>query len=188
VSESARSDTTRLALWTVLPVAVAVALLLVLLATRSPGSERAVSSRLLGEVAPLIEGPTIEGDWFDIDDHRGQWVLVNFFSTTCVPCIQEHPELVIFQREHALQGDATVVSVTFDDNPSSVIEFFAEHGGDWPVLVENTGTFAVRYGVTGVPESYLVAPTGVVAAKLIGGVSAAELDGRIEALIEAAGA
>ncbi len=188
MTESARSDTTRLALWTVLPVAVATALLLVLLATRSPGSERAVSSRLLGEVAPLIEGPTIEGDWFDIDDHRGQWVVVNFFSTTCVPCIQEHPELVNFQETHASVGDATVVSVSFDDQAANVIDFFAEHGGDWPVLVEDTGTFAVRYGVTGVPESYLVAPTGVVAAKLIGGITAAELDGRISGLIEAADA
>lgn len=188
MTESTRSDTTRLALWTVLPVAVATALLLVLLATRSPGSERAVSSRLLGEVAPLIEGPTIEGDMFDIDDHRGRWVVVNFFSTTCVPCIQEHPELVIFQEQHAALGDATVVSVAFDDSPSNVVAFFAEHGGDWPVLVEDTGSFAVRYGVTGVPESYLVAPTGVVAAKLLGGVTAAELDGRIAALIEAAGA
>ncbi len=188
MTEPARSAVTRTALWTVLPVAVATALLLVLLATRSPSAERAVDSHLLGAVAPLIEGPTIEGDWFDIDDHRGQWVVVNFFSTTCVPCIKEHPELVAFQESHAPVGDATVVSVTFDDRASNVIDFFAEHGGDWPVLVEDTGTFAVRYGVTGVPESYLVAPTGVVAAKLIGGITASELDGRIAGLIEAAGA
>ena len=61
--------------------------------------------------------------------------------------------------------------------------FFAENGGDWPVLVEDTGGIAVRYGVTGVPESYLVAPTGVVASKVIGGVRADDLDAIIDQLV-----
>ena len=60
----------------------------------------------------------------------------------------------------------------------------------WPVITGQTGSIAVDYGVTAVPESYLVAPSGVVAAKLIGGVTAADLDARIDTLTaqsEAAG-
>ncbi len=184
MSQPASSRRVGMAVWAVAPVAVAMALLVLLLATRSPSTERRLDSHLIGEVAPLIEGPTIDGGWFDIDDYRGQWVIVNFFSTTCVPCIREHPQLVAFQEAHAQLGDATVVSVTFDDRPSNVVEFFAENGGNWPVLAEDTGSHAVQYGVTAVPESYLVAPSGVLADKLIGGVTAADLDARIEALLE----
>lgn len=176
----------RTAVWIVLPIAVALALLIVLLATGDPASERAEDGLALGRVAPLIEGETIDGERFNIDDHRGKWVVVNFFSTTCVPCIVEHPELVRFSEDHRGAGDAIVVSVAFDDSANNVREFFEENGGDWPVLVDDTGPAAIAYGVTGVPESYLVSPTGIVADKLIGGIEAADLERSIAALLAAA--
>jgi cytochrome c biogenesis protein CcmG/thiol:disulfide interchange protein DsbE len=175
-----------MAVWVVLPVAVVLGLLLLLLATRDPSSKRETRSDLLGQLAPDVTGPTTDGNVFAIDAERGRWVLVNFFSTTCVPCIQEHPELVAFQQRHAAAGDATVVSVAFDDSAASVTRFFEENGGDWPVLVADTGGIAVRYGVTGVPESYLVAPSGVVVSKFIGGVRADDLEARIDRLLEGA--
>ena len=173
----------RTAVWFVLPIAVALGLLIVLLATGDPASQRAQNSTALGEIVPLIEGEDLDGLWFDIDDHRGQWVVVNFFSTTCVPCIVEHPELVAFAERRAVTGDAIVVSVAFDDSTANVRDFFLENGGNWPVITGETGSIAVDFGVTAVPESYLVAPTGIVVDKLIGGVTAAQLDGRIETLL-----
>jgi len=168
--------------WIVMPVAVALGLLVLLLATGDPASERNNTFQLQGEVAPLIEGPTIDGGWFDIDDERGRWVIVNFFSTTCVPCIVEHPELVAFAAAHDAAGDATVVSVAFDDRADNVVEFFEENGGGWPVLAENTDQIAVQYGVTGVPESYIVAPSGIIAWRFIGGLTEADLDNAIATL------
>lgn len=166
----------RQAFWIVMPVAVALGLLVLLLATGDPASERNNTFQLQNELAPLIEGPTIDGGWFDIDDERGRWVIVNFFSTTCVPCIVEHPELVDFAAAHETIGDASVVSVAFDDRADNVIEFFQENGGSWPVLAQDTGEIAVQYGVTGVPESYLVAPSGLVMWRFVGGITMADLD------------
>ena len=180
---AAATKPTRTTIWFVLPIAVSMVLLIVLLATGDPASERALNSTAVGEIAPLIEGEDLDGRWFDIDDHRGQWVVVNFFSTTCVPCIVEHPELVAFAQRHAPIGDAVVVSVAFDDSAANVREFFVEYGGNWSVITSETGSIAVDYGVTAVPESYLVAPSGIVAAKLVGGVTADGLDDRIEALL-----
>ena len=178
-------DGSRVNRWIVLPVAVVLGLLVLLLATRESGDD-GVDRSLEGELAPAIVGTTTTGDTFDLDAERGRWVVVNFFSTNCQPCIVEHPELVAFQEAHAATGDATVVSVAFDDSPANVEAFFAENGGDWPVLVEDTGGFAVSYGVTGVPESYLVAPSGVVAWKVLGGVEQQDLDDAIEAFEAAA--
>ncbi len=172
----------RQAFWIVMPIAVALGLLVLLLATGDPASKRNNTFQLQGEIAPLIAGPTIDGGWFDIDEQRGRWVIVNFFSTTCVPCIIEHPELVEFAAAHDVVGDATVVSVAFDDRAENVIEFFRENGGSWPVLVEDTGQIAVQYGVTGVPESYIVAPSGVIVGRFIGGLTAVELDDAIATL------
>jgi cytochrome c biogenesis protein CcmG/thiol:disulfide interchange protein DsbE len=176
----------RTAIWFVAPIAMALLFLIFLLATGDPASQRAQNSTALGEVVPLIEGEDLDGRWFDIDDHRGQWVLVNFFSTTCVPCIVEHPELIEFAERRAITGDAVVVSVAFDDAAENVRQFFLENGGDWSVITTDTGSIAVDFGVTAVPESYLVAPTGIVVDKLIGGVTADQLDARIERLLEQA--
>lgn len=160
-------------------VAVVLALFVWLLATRDTGEKAATASPLLGKVAPAIVGTGFRGDAFDLDRERGNWVLVNFFSTTCVPCKLEHPQLVELSTRHKATGDLQIVSITFDDSPENVRDFFEKNGGDWPVLLEDTGRIAVSYGVAAVPESYLIAPNGVVARKVIGGISADGLDSLI---------
>ena len=157
-------------------LAVLVALLVVLLATRAPGGERSERSPLIGRPAPAIEGATLDGDRFDLAAYRGRWVVVNFFWTQCIPCIEEHPELVAFHAEHATVGDAALVSVLFDDTIEDATEFFDTNGGGWPVVIDADGGVGVDYGVARVPESFLVTPTGIVVERLVEGVTAAQLD------------
>ena len=171
--------------WIALLLAVAVALLVVVLATRDSAFERNAASPILGGLAPPVVGVTTAGEPFDLDQWRGRWVIVNFFQSTCVPCIMEHPELIAFTERHAVTGDARVVSVTFDDTAENVRRFFEVNGGDWPVLVEGASEATVAYGVTGVPESYLVAPSGVVVWKQLGGVTADGIDSVIAQLTAA---
>jgi cytochrome c biogenesis protein CcmG/thiol:disulfide interchange protein DsbE len=109
-------------------------------------------------------------------------VVVNFFATTCVPCVVEHPELVAFNDEYAPLGEASVVSIAFSDTSQNVRDFFAENGGDWAVLAEDTGRHAISYGVAAVPETYLVAPTGIITSKFIGGVTKADIEAEIARL------
>ena len=175
----------RRAAWIALPLAVAIGLLVLVLATRDSASVRNASSPILGKLAPPVVGDTMAGESFDLDDWRGRWVIVNFFQSTCVPCIMEHPELVAFSERHSPAGDARIVSVVFDDSAENVRRFFAVNGGDWPVLVEGAGEAAIAYGVTGVPESYLVAPSGVVVWKQLGGVTADGIDDVIDRLVAA---
>jgi cytochrome c biogenesis protein CcmG/thiol:disulfide interchange protein DsbE len=166
----------RTALVVVGVLAVLVALLVAVLATRAPNTERITKSPLIGKLAPAIVGQTLDGATFDLSGQRGRWVVVNFFATWCIPCIEEHPELVAFDESHAAVGDASVVSVLFDDKPESAREEFAKRGGDWPVVIDDEGAVGVAYGVARVPESFLVAPDGTVVQRLVGGVTAAQLD------------
>lgn len=165
-----------------LPVPVVVAgglgvvmlLLIVLLATREPASDRQVDSPLIGRAAPRIEGTTIEGREFDSATYDGRWLVVNFFATWCIPCVQEHPELVAFQEAQREAGQANVISVMFEDDADSIRRFFDRNGGDWPVVLASS-TVIADWGVRGVPESFVVDPSGTVRYKLIGGVTAAGL-------------
>lgn len=166
----------RTAPFVALAVGVVLLVFIGVLATRKAATDRVVSTPLLDKLAPAITGTTLAGDSFDLDRLRGEWVVVNFFATWCIPCRQEHPELVSFSRRHAQTGDASVVTVVFGDTADAVRAFFAEKGGDWPVVIGDEGRIALDYGVAGVPESFLVDPAGFVRAKIVGGVTSTGLD------------
>jgi thiol-disulfide isomerase/thioredoxin len=99
------------------------------------GEERTkdtAATPLLGRAAPVVQTTTIDGQPFDLATRRGSWVVLNFFSTWCVPCVQEHPNLVRFAAGQAAQPDgAELYSVVFNDDPGKVQQFFTEKGGDW---------------------------------------------------------
>lgn len=162
--------------WIAAAVAVPVLILVLALAGSRSAGTRAADSPLLGKAAPALEGETVDGQPFALAAAPGRWVLVNFFATWCVPCVREHPELIRFAERHRAAGDAEVVGVVYDDPAAEVRKFREERGGDWPMIVDPNGRIALDFGVSGVPESYLIAPDGTVAAKLIGGVSAEGLD------------
>ncbi len=173
----------------VIAVAVVLGLLMALLGWQvAIGDGGDVRSELVGRAAPAITGTALDGTVVNIDRSRGSWVLVNFFATWCVPCIREHPELVEFAERHGPDGPGVpvqVISVAFDDNADAIASFFAQRGGDWPVLTEGTGSIALDYGVRGVPESFLVSPAGQVVAVFYG-VTADALDEAIEATMVSA--
>lgn len=160
---------------------------LVLLATSESGRRSSANFEIVGQVAPPVTGQTLDGTDYDLADHRGQWVVVNFFASWCVGCRVEHPELVEFSRRHSGSGesrpDAEIIAVAFGDSEADAQRFFAELGGDWPALVDavQVNTVALDYGVTGVPETLLISPAGRVIAKWVGatGVTADGIDAAI---------
>ncbi len=163
-------------MWTALAVGGLLAAFILVLATRPAAETVKAHSPLLGKPAPELAGTTIDGQHIRLGNYEGRWVLVNFFATWCIPCRKEHPELIRFATRHAAVGDAAVVAVIFDDSSDAVREFRRDHGGDWPMVLDRDGAIAVDFGVSGVPESFLISPDGFVVSKLLGGVTGDRLE------------
>lgn len=165
---------------TSLLVAAVVGFLVFLLAASDSQQSFLVGRGIVGQPAPLIEGQTIDGGTFNSDHHLGKWMVVNFFASWCVGCIEEYPELEEFNQRHQ-EGDAIVVTVVFNDTRERVLQS-PMGDADWPVIYgenrDDTGKIAVDYSVTALPETYVVSPSGVVVEKLVGasGVTADSLD------------
>ena len=180
----------RLAPWAALGVAVVMTGLIVLLINASGSDDATTSdSPLLGRPAPEAVGVLDDGSSFDLAQRKGSWVVLNFFTADCIPCQQEHPELVDFvEQQQALGNDgAEFYSVVVNDTPEDVEEFFDEFGGDWPVVYPaDEGAIDVSFGVAAVPETWIIDPSGVVRVRIISTVDAAGLNVTLQQLREAA--
>ncbi len=75
--------------------------------------------------------------------------MLNFFDPECVPCIQEHPELVQFSKDQESLGieGAELYSVITRGEKEEIDAFFAEEGGDWPAIYSEFDEFPVAFGV-----------------------------------------
>lgn len=114
-------------------------------------------SPLLGQPAPAVATSTIDGARFELARRKGSWVVLNFFNSTCVPCIAEHPSLVRFVADERSRADAAeFYTVVNDDVDDAIRDFFAANGGDWPKLRDDDGAIAVGFGVAKVPETWII--------------------------------
>lgn len=165
----------RTALWVAAGVGLVMILLIGLLQTRKPAVDTIAASPLVGRRAPGITGTTLAGERLDLSRLRGKFVLVNFFNSWCVPCRQEHPELLKFDERHRAAGDAQLVGVIHDDDADAVRAYLSKKGGSWPVI-DDGGHIALDYGVRGQPETFVINPEGIVIKRFISAVDADGLD------------
>ena len=179
MSESRRS---RVAPFVAMAVALVCAGLFFVLAGADTGQSETADTPLLNRPAPNAVGEDGDGRTFDLARRKGSWVVVNFFDPECIPCVEEHPELLAFdEQERRLGNDgAELVTVVFRDDRDGVAEFFSDEGGEWPVVYDDDGSIATGFGVTLVPETWLIDPNGIVRWRTITTVSADQLDSLVD--------
>ena len=179
----------RVAPFVALAVAAVMAGLFVVLAGSDTSTNETADTPLLDQPAPEAVGMRGDGSTFDLARRKGSWVVLNFFTSTCVPCQQEHPDLVRFAEQQASLGGpgAELYTIVYDDDRPAVEDFFAANGGDWPVVYDDDGSIAVAFGVSQVPETWIVDPTGVVRGRIISRVTADFLATQVQQLRELTG-
>lgn len=170
----------RIAPFIVLAVAAVLAGLFWILAASKSGTDDKVGlveSPLIDKAAPSVRGTTVDDAPFDLARRKGSWVVVNFFNSTCVPCIAEHADLKAFVEQQAtFAGGAEFYSIVQPPNSDADIRaFFAERGGDWPVIRDDDGRINVAFGVAQVPETFIIDPSGVVRVRWAGQIDAVTL-------------
>ena len=164
----------RVAPFVVAGIAVVLAALFIVLLTANPTSNESAASPLLGNPAPAVSGVFEDGSNFELSRRKGSWVVLNFFTHDCVPCIREHPELIEFveqQRSLGVEG-AEFYSVVRDSTVDEVDAFFVERGGDWPIVYDDRYEFVNGFGVALVPETWIIDSNGFVRRRFISEVTA----------------
>ena len=147
----------------------AVAVLVYLRVERSRDERDAafVVEHVTPRAAPDLTWTNLDGTNGRIADARGTTVLLHFWATWCPPCKEELPGLLALGRELARDGAVRVIAVSLDDDWAAVGEFFA---GDVPpeVVLGVAKTVAETYGVSTLPDTYVVGPEGLLRLRVAG--------------------
>lgn len=163
----------RIAPLIVLAVAVAVGALFVVLASSDGGRNQTVESFLIDRPAPAVASTSLDDEPFDLSRRKGSWVVLNFFDPTCIPCQNEHPELVALDDQQSVIPDgAELYTIVNKGSDESVREYFDTNGGTWPVIRDPQGSISVAFGVAQVPETWIIDPNGIVRARFAGEITA----------------
>lgn len=177
----------RVAPFVVAAIAVLIGLLVWILAAADAERGATAETPLLDRPAPPSVGTSSDGSTFELSRRKGSWVVLNFFTHDCVPCVREHPELIDFvAQQRALGGDgAEFYSVVISSTRDEVAEFFElRGGGDWPVVFDDDVRFQIDFGVVQVPETWIIDPDGIVRGRIISEVRADFLSATLQTLRE----
>ena len=143
------------------------------------------SRRLARAVAlMLLSGWCVSAAAFDLTDttgkrhrlaaYKGKWVVVNYWATWCVPCIQEIPEIAAFRRA---REDVVVLGIAMDAEDVEKTKAFAKKvGHDYPLVLSSDRVEKQMAPVRGLPTTRIFDPAGKLVYDKLGRVTHKSLD------------
>ncbi len=133
--------------------------LVMMLRDRDP---REIKSVMIDRPAPVYSLPSLYDEGQLVSStalQSGKPVLVNFFASWCVPCRAEHGSLMKLAAEYKIP----IIGIAYKDDPAASRRFIESLGNPYTeVGVDRDGRTGIDWGVTGVPETFLIDGQGMV--------------------------
>lgn len=121
----------------------------------------------VGKPAPIFELKDANGGTWRLSDLKGKVVLLNFWATWCTTCKAEMPSKeALFQ--HMKGKQVQMLGVLFRDKASNLASYYRTQTVSMPTLINPDNDMARLYGITGVPETFIIDKDGIVREKIVG--------------------
>jgi peroxiredoxin len=123
-----------------------------------------------GSAAPDFTVKDMAGKDIKLSDLKGKVVLVNFWATWCPPCKEEIPSMVKLNQSMAGK-QFQMLAISIDEGGKKDVESYLQKSGmALPAYLDTDGAIARNYGTTGVPETFVVDPSGIIRKKIVGAI------------------
>jgi thiol-disulfide isomerase/thioredoxin len=122
-------------------------------------SKQSATARI-GQEAPDFQLESVDGEKLSLADFHGQFLVVNFFTTWCPPCLEEQPEL---QRFHEKYGNQVKLLMIDRAEPRALVEaFIRKFNATSLFLLDGNNRVSKMYGVVGQPETLFINEQGTL--------------------------
>lgn len=133
------------------------------------------------EFAPAVTFSSINGEQLKLADLRGKPVLITFWATDCANCVKEIPHLIDLYQRYQAQGFKIIAVAMYYDIPSHVVEMTRQKAIPYTVALDLNADLAKAFGhVQLTPTTFLIAPDGLIATKIVGAFDLPGLQHQIE--------
>jgi cytochrome c biogenesis protein CcmG, thiol:disulfide interchange protein DsbE len=163
--------------WRLIPLGVFLVLAAVFVVALRQGEPQRLPSALLNKPAPalaLAPLPGLQEQGRDVPGldaatlASGGPTVVNFWASWCAPCIEEHPVLIELVR----QTQVRLIGINYKDQVPNARRFLARYGNPFShVAVDADGKAALEWGVTGMPETFILDGVGRIVYKHVGAIT-----------------
>jgi peroxiredoxin len=147
---------------------VAIVLLFIIITLTGCSRREAPQPAIEGGVAPDFTVQDLLGKETRLSDLKGKVLLVNFWATWCPPCREEVPSMAALKL---IMGGKPfqMLAISIDQGGKEAVEaFFKQANTSLPAYLDNNGAIGKMYGITGVPETFVIDRKGVIIKKIIG--------------------
>jgi len=174
-----------------LPLALFLGLAALFFVRLGAGDASRIPSALIGRDAPPTDLPPVAGLARDgkpvpgltATDFKGTVTVLNVWASWCVPCHDEAPLLVQLARDSRIR----VVGINYKDQADNARRFLGRYGNPFVASgADVSGRAAIKWGVYGVPETFIVGRDGKIAYKLVGPVTPDNIEQVVKPQIEKA--
>ncbi|HWL08189.1 MAG TPA: carboxypeptidase regulatory-like domain-containing protein [Planctomicrobium sp.] len=129
------------------------------------------SPSLKGQLAPALSGKLLEeGGAFNLNDHWGKVVVIDFWATWCGPCMAVMPQIKEFQEKFKDNDDVVFITISLDQEIEALKRTMKDKELDFPVIFSGEGWqdgIAQLWGVQGIPATFIVGRDGRFASEKI---------------------
>ncbi len=148
---------------------------------------QALPSVMVDKPTPTFDLPAVPGlpqpGFATTDLGQGEVVMVNFFASWCVPCRAEHP----FLTELAERRGVPLYGINHRDKPAAAIAWLEELGNPYERIGADAGRGAVEWGVSGVPETFILDGEGRIRYHHRGPLLGTLIEDEVEPMLRALG-
>lgn len=113
------------------------------------------------EIAPDFTLRLFDGEYFNLSEHKGRPVVINFFASWCIPCKAEAPSFDKVYREYKTK-DVAFLGIAIQDTETKAIGFVNEVGITFPTGLDEDGKIKESFGVFGIPVTYFIDKNGKI--------------------------
>jgi peroxiredoxin len=133
------------------------------------------------KAAPRADFVTIQGEKVSTRSLRGKVVVVNFWSTSCVTCVEEMPKMVRTYNKYRDRGLETVAVAMSYDPPNYVLAYAVSNKLPFKVALDPLGSVARSFGeIDATPTTFVLDKRGKVVGRWVGEPDFSRLDELLE--------